>query len=65
MWNNGTTVNTISFVYEQAANLTESYFMSVTPLAWIVMKSSSIMEVIIAPFSKRLQLFKSADKGRR
>lgn len=60
MWNHETKYYFIRVLTDR-----KSYFMIVTPLAWIVMKSSSIMEVIIASFSKRLQLFKSADKGRR
>lgn len=37
---------------------TESHSMNVTPLTLTVMKSSAIIEVVIAPFYKRLRLFK-------
>lgn len=37
----------------------ESYFMNVTALTRLVIKSSTVMEVIIAPFLDRVKLFSS------
>lgn len=55
--NNGIEYYIFQLCTHLTANLAEPYSMDVTPLTWVLMKSSAIINLIISPFLELLLLF--------